>query len=222
MQKHFLFGLIGLIVGMTIGFFAANLINKRDRATPTNISTIEPSDSTGDQIQGGIQSDVAETLQQAEAEPQNFAVQMKTGDMYARIGRFDKAIEFYKRGVALRPTDLQANVVIANAFFDSGKFEDAESFYSSALLIDPQNINARTDLGTTFVERQKPDYERAIKEFRSALEIDPKHAPTLYYLGIAYFRKGDLENANKALAELEKADPASELIGKLRQNMAKQ
>lgn len=222
MQKHFLFGIIGLIAGLAAGFFGANSINRdvllqtpgaamQPAAQPPNSSTVP---------QGGMQADVAETLQRADAEPQNFAVQMKTGDMYAQIGRFDKAIEFYKRGVALKPSEFQVNVVLANAYFDSKKFEEAEGFYTKALLINPKDINVRTDLGTTFVERQNPDYDRAIKEFRSALEIDSKHEPTLYYLGIAYFRKGDVDNANKALAELEKANPTSELVGRLRQNMA--
>jgi tetratricopeptide (TPR) repeat protein len=75
------------------------------------------------------------------------------------------------------------------------------------------------NLGTTFVERPSPDYERAIKEFKTALEIDPKHEPTLYYLGIAYLRKGEKENADSMLAELEKANPTSSLIGRLKQNI---
>ena len=159
-------------------------------------------------------------LEKAQNEPQNFAAQMMTGDMYAKIGKFDKALEYYERGVAIRPEDFQANIVTANAYFDSRNFEKAADFYTKALLINPKDVNARTDLGTTFVERPNPDYERAIKEFRSALEIDPKHAPTLYYLAIANFRKGDKTAAEKILAELEKTNPTSELVGRLKQNLA--
>lgn len=222
MQKHFLFGIIGLIVGLAVGFFGANSIN-RDAVQPQAIVTGQSlnEQSANAQISpGGMQPDVAETLQRAEAEPQNFPVQMKTGDMYARIGRFDKAIEFYKRGIALKPTDFQANIVLANAYFDSQQFEDAEGFYTKALLINPKDVNARTDLGATFVERQNPNYDRAIQEFRTALALEPKHEPTLYYLGIAYSRKGDTENAETVLADLENVNPASELVGKLKQNMA--
>ncbi|MBC7900850.1 MAG: tetratricopeptide repeat protein [Saprospiraceae bacterium] len=220
MQKHILFGIVGVILGMAIGFFGANSIN-RDAPMQTAATVSQPAVAADSSTvpKGGMQADVAATLQKAEAEPQNFAVQMKTGDMYAQIGRFDKAIEFYKRGITLRPEDFQANVVIANAYFDLGKFEDAEGFYTRALQINPKDINARTDLGATFVERQNPDYERAIREFRAALEIDPKHEPSLYYVGIAYFRKGEGENANKALADLEKVNAASPLVGKLRQNI---
>ncbi len=112
-----------------------------------------------------------------------------------------------------------AQIVLANAYFDSAKFEEAETYYSKALELDPKNVNARTDLGATFVERAAPDYGRAISEFKRALEIDPKSAPSLYYLGIAHLRAGDRAEAEKVLAEMEKNDPQSELVARFRQNL---
>lgn len=226
MQKHLLFGLAGLIVGLAVGFYGANRIN-RDNSVPLATATEQPVNLPDDQDGGGPeitkadpQVNVADTIQKADAEPENFAAQMKAGDMYAKIKKFDKAIEYYKRGLAIQPENFQANIVMANANFDAKQFEEAEIFYNKALLMNPKDVNARTDLGSTFVERKIPDYDRAIKEFRKAQELEPKHEPTLYYLGVAYFRKGDTENANKALAELEKANPASQLIARLRQNMS--
>ena len=224
MQKHILFGLGGLLVGLAIGFFGANSINRE--AAPQTASLTPPANTTSGNSsaipQAGMQADVAETIAKADAEPQNFTVQMRTGDMYAQIGKFDRAIEYYNRGVVLKPLDFQANVVLANAHFDSRQFEDAAKFYEKALSVKPDDVNARTDFGTTFVERANPDYDRAIKEFQSALIVQPNHEPTLYYLGIAYFRKGDRTNAQSALSELEKANPASNLVARLKQNMSVQ
>ena len=224
MPKYFIYGLGGLIIGLAVGFFAANSIN-REAAIPQVSNVVGkqisvPGDGSSSVAQGGMQMDVAETIAKADAEPQNFAVQMRTGDMYAQIGRFDRAIEYYNRGLAIKPDDFKGNVVLANAYFDSRQFEEASKYYEKALTVNPRDLNARTDLGTTFVERPAPNHDRAIKEFRTALEIEPKHEPALYYLGIAYFRKGDFQNANAVLSELEKANPASELIGRLKQNIS--
>ena len=225
MPKHLIFGIGGLIVGLAIGFFGANSIN-REAAAPQTAAALPqvnaPAGNSPIAQQGGMQADVAETIARADAEPQNFAVQMQTGDMYAKIGKFDRAIEYYNRGNVLKPGDFQANVVLANAYFDSRQFEEAAKFYEKALEVNPSDVNARTDFGTTFVERRAPDYERAIKEYRAALEIKPKNEPTLYYLGIAYFRKGDKQNANAVLSELKKANPTSDLITRLKQNMSVQ
>jgi cytochrome c-type biogenesis protein CcmH/NrfG len=166
-----------------------------------------------------MQPDIAAMIERAQNEPNNFAVQMEMGQMYAKIGKFDKAAEFYRRGIAINPGNFQANIVLANALFDSRQFEAAGDAYAKALEIDPKDVNARTDLGTTFVERPSPDYDRAIKEFDAALALDPKHEPTLYYLGIAYFRKGDLANAQRSLQRLETANPSSELIDRLKKNI---
>ena len=219
MRRDLLSGIVGLVAGLTIGFFAANLLNRQADLTGSPATQLAPQAPNQSSESGGMLADVDQMIQKAESEPQNFAAQMRTGDMYAQIGKFDKAIEFYKRGLLLKPDDFNANVVLANALFDSQKFEEASDYYEKAVRINGNDVNARTDLGTTFVERASPDYERAIKEFKAALEIDAKHEPTLYYLGVAYLRKGEKINADKVLAELEKANPTSSLVGRLRQNI---
>jgi tetratricopeptide (TPR) repeat protein len=219
MQRELLAGIIGLFAGLALGFFGANSLNRQGELISPGTTPEAASEAPIAPATGSLLGDVDQMIQRAESEPQNFAAQMRTGDMYAQVGKFDKAIEFYKRGLLLKPDDFNANVVLANALFDSQKFEEASDYYTKAVALNGKDVNARTDLGTTFVERPTPNYERAIKEFKAALEIDPKNEPTLYYLGIAYLRKGEKENADRMLAELEKANPTSALIGRLRQNI---
>ncbi len=218
-SREILIGAACLAIGSAGGFFTANSLNRQD-ALATSASPTAPSANQSITVPAsGTQSDVTATLTTADSEPQNFAAQMQAGDMYAQIGRFEKAVEYYKRGVVINPSNFQANVVLGNALFDSQQFEEAEAYYSKALQINPNDANARTDLGTTFVERPKPDYQRAIEEFQRARQADPGHLPSLYYLGIATLRKGDREGARKVLADLERADPTSDLVGRLRQNI---
>ena len=219
MQRNILFGIVGVVIGLVIGFGAANSINRQDDLNTSSTNNSSQQLAPQSSRSSGMFADVDQMIQTAQSEPQNFVAQMRTGDMYAKIGKFDSAIEFYKRGILLKPDDFNANVVLANALFDSQRFEEASDYYAKAVKINGADVNARTDLGTTFVERSNPDFERAIREFKAALEIDPKHEPTLYYLGIAYLRKGEKDKADRTLAELEKANPASSLIGRLRQNI---
>lgn len=229
MNKQSIFiGIIGLIIGLTVGFFASNSINRnalsqQQTSAAPNLpgaatATAPANQSAGaPNAAGGMLGDVQEKLEKAKAEPNNFAAQMNAGDMYAQIGRYDQAFEFYQKGVQLKPDSFEANVQLANAYFDNRQFENAEKYYARALEINPKDINARTDLGTTFVERQTPDYERAVSEFKKALASDPKHEPTLYNLAVAYSRKNDVQSAQKTLSELEQANANSPLVAKLRQ-----
>lgn len=218
-SREIIIGVVCLLVGIVGGFFAANRLNREQIADSSQGNTATTSQSTVTIPADGMQADVNSTLTAADSNPQDFAAQMKAGDMYAQIGRFEKAVEFYKRGVVINPSNFQANIVLANALFDSQKFDEAEAYYTKALQIDPTNANARTDLGATFVERPKPDYDRAIAELKTVRQAEPSHLPSLYYLGLATLRKGDKEGAGSILKELEKAGPTSELVGKLRQNI---
>lgn len=216
-SREVLIGVVCLLIGLAGGFFAANTLNRQQTALEqgTTAAVADPSVVRADETL----NDVNSTLEAATNNPQDFGAQMRAGDMYAQIGRFEKAVEFYKRGVLINPSNFQANVVLANALFDSQKFEEAEAYYSKAVQIDPNDPNVRTDLAATFVERSVPDYDRAITELTTVRKATPSHLPSLYYLGIATLRKGDRAKANEILKELEKIGPTSDLVGKLRQNI---
>lgn len=220
MQKNsILTGIGGLILGLAIGFYVANSINRNAVSQPDLSQNQIKTPSLNNQSQNpavqGMMPDVQETLEKAKNEPENFEVQMKAGDMYAQIGRFDKAAAFYEQANKIKPDDFDMIVKIGNSYFDSKQYETAEKWYSKAL-DKKEDINVRTDLGITFIERQNPDYDRAIKEFQTALKSDPKHAPTIFNLSIAYNRKGDLEESRKYMAKLDEINPEGELTERLK------
>jgi tetratricopeptide (TPR) repeat protein len=151
------------------------------------------------------------------AEPNNFAAQMSAGDMYAQIGRYDQAFEFYQKGVALNPESFEANVQLANAYFDNRQFENAEKYYARA-----RKSIRKTSTPAPIWERLSSSGKRRITRAPSPnskkrSKSIPKHEPTLYNLGVAYSRMSDEENAEKTFAELEQANPTSPLVGRLRQ-----
>jgi tetratricopeptide (TPR) repeat protein len=223
-KNNFFFAGGGLILGLIIGFFVANSINRSAISQQTtaqntqNAPVLPQQQSVAVQSsQNGMMPQVAETLEKAKNEPNNFEAQTKAGDMYAQIQKFDKAIEFYEQAHRINLTDYDTIVKIGNAYFDMRRFEDAEKWYAQALEKNPDDVNVRTDLGTTFVERKNPDFDRAVKEFQISLQKNPRHEPTLYNLGVAYFKKGDSAEAQKTLRLFESINPQSELMTRLRQ-----
>ena len=224
MQKPVLFGIIGLILGLVVGFFGANTLNRSTASSSAPpLSNAAIANLTGPQVPGQPAAqpgrmipDVAEAIEKAKNEPQNVEAQLKVGEMYWKINKFDKAAEFYQKAVEIKPEDFDLNVKLANAYFESKQFESAEKFYSKALEIKPSDIDARTDLGTTFVERQTPDLERGMQEFQKVLDQNPKHEPTLYNMAVIYSKRGDTENVKKMLAKLEEIDPNSRYVAQLK------
>jgi tetratricopeptide (TPR) repeat protein len=226
-KENVLFASIGLIVGLIIGFLAANSIN-RSQISQSNIvqpqttapfanQQIQSSDIKEQPSQGKPLPEVSEKLDRAKNEPNNFNAQMEAGNLYVKIQAFDKAEEFYKRAALINPSDYEKIVRLGNGFFDIGKFETAEKWYEQALAKKPDDVNVRTDLGITFVEREKPDLDRAVKEFQTSLETNPRHEPTLYNLAIAYLKKGKFEETQQVLRQLENVNPQGQLVERLKQ-----
>jgi len=224
-KENVLFVVIGLLGGLIIGFMFANSVNQRGAATAAQTTSSAALPAGHPDVPGagpgGMQPEVQAAIDQARKEPDNFEAQMKAAEFYYQIQRFDGALEFLKRANELKPDSREVIVNLANAYFDSGKYEDAEKWYASALEKKADDVDVRTDLGLTFIFRDKPNYDRAIQEFQRSLELNPNHPQTLQNLTVAYTKKGDSANANQTLAKLESFDPANESIAKLREEIKK-
>jgi tetratricopeptide (TPR) repeat protein len=228
-RDNILFGIVGLLAGLIIGFAVANSINKQALAgiNTSNGQTGSlpaghpnaPDSQSGSQSISGAVPEVQAAIEKAKAEPDNFDAQTQAATLYEQIRRFDGAIDFRKRANQINPNDYVTIVKLGNDNYDSDKFEEAEKWYSIALSKKPDDVDVRTDMGLTFVLRDKPDYDRAIQEFKRSLEYRPDHTKTLQNLTVAYIKKGNAENASATLTKLETLDKSNPAISKLRSDI---
>lgn len=227
-KDNILFSVIGVLLGFIVGFVFANSYNQKSYApapaTASQTSGLPPDHpavtSNGAADQQGMQAAVQEAIQKARNEPDNFDAQVMAASYYYRIERYDEAMEFLMRANKLRPDDYQTVVRLGDVNFDAGRYEAAEKWYAAALAKKPDDVNVRTDLGTTFLARKPSDPDRAIKEYRRSLEIDPKHEKTLQNLFIAYKQKGDVKEAQAALDRLAQVNPNNEDLSQMRTELA--
>jgi len=228
-KENILFGIVGLLAGVIIGFVFANSVNQQGMTVATTSTTAasntslppgHPDIQNGqNQQQSGPVPEVQVAIDQARREPDNFNAQMKAAELYNQIQRFDGAIEFLTRANQLKPNDYDVIVQLGNSNFDSDKYTEAEKWYTRALTMKADDINVRTDLGLTFIFRDPPNYDRAILEFNRSLQLDPDHIQTLQNLTVAYTKKGDAERAKSTLARLQQVDPSNSAISKLQEDI---
>ncbi len=229
-KENSLFGIVGLLVGLIVGFMFANSVNKgavdgspaAAMKLNSNIPPGHPDIGTTGAAPGstgGMQPEVQAAIDKAKQSPDDFDAQVAAADMYYQISRFDDAIALLKRANQLKPDDREVIVHLGNANFDGNHYEEAEKWYVAALAKKADDVNVRTDLGLTFVFRDPPNYDRAIQEFNKSLETDPNHIQTLQNLTVAYTKKGDSAKAALTLSKLENADPKNTAIAKLRDDI---
>ena len=222
---------LGLVVGLVVGFVFANSVNKSAYDKPSSAPTAAGSTQNGnpalppdhpplgtsaggDQPQSGPVPQVMEAIDKAKKDPQNYEAQMTAADLYYQIQRYDDAAKFYEAANKLKPADSEPMIKAGNAYFDAEKYEQAEKWYVQALQKEPKNINVRTDLGLTFFLRTPRDIDRAIKEYKTSLAIDPEHEVTLQNLALAYKESGDKENFRSTIDKLKKVNPSNPVVQK--------
>ncbi len=229
-KENALFGIIGLLAGLMIGFFVTNSIN-RNGAAPVSAAEIRSNSNVppghpdigspgGPTAPGGaMQPEVQAAIEKAKQSPDDFDAQVKAAESYYQIERYEEAITFLKAANKIKPDDREIAVHLGNANFDAEHYEEAEKWYTAALAKKADDINVRTDLGLTFVFRKPPNYDRAIQEFTRSLETDPAHIQTLQNMTVAYTKKGDAAKATATLAKLEAVDSKNQSIAKLREDI---
>jgi len=93
-------------------------------------------------------------------------------------------IEEYKNILAEDPNNLAGLIALAHAYAGSNQWNKAITLYEHALRIDPHNADLHADMGIACRSAGKVD--RALGEFRKALDSDPLHQNARFHMGIVY------------------------------------
>lgn len=227
-KDNLLFGTIGILFGLIVGFLVANSLNKSAvntagagagaMAQNSNMPAGHPDIGA----QGGPTMEQIQTIvQNAKSNPEDFDAQRKAAEVYSQIGRYADAVAFLRQANSIKPEDVDVQVLLGNALFDSENYVEAADWYTKALTKRPDAIEVRTDLGITYMLREPAETDKAIDEFQKALKIKPGHLNTLQNLTYAYIKKPDVAKAKATLAEVEKAGGEADIVKKLREELGK-
>jgi tetratricopeptide (TPR) repeat protein len=123
-----------------------------------------------------------------------------------RRGDRDKAFSLYQQSIDADGSDVDTHIAFAGLLLEAKEFKRAETVLTAARARFPDETSIPFQLGAVFEEQAR--YEDAERAFRDALLIDPKHAPSLNYLGYMLAERGRrLDEAVKLLHEAVDLDP---------------
>ncbi len=86
---------------------------------------------------------------------------------------------------------------------EAGNYATAIPLLQKSIADDPTNADAHNYLG--YSHRKLGDIETALAEYRTALELDPRHRGANEYLGELYLEQDKLDKAKERLAVLDDA-----------------
>jgi len=104
-----------------------------------------------------------------------------------------EALEFAQRALALDPSSLDAQVVVAFAHADLGHLDQAKEQAVSALKMNPLAAPARYILGV--IHQQQGDIDEALEEFKRTLYVDRDFVLAHFALANIYRQQGKTTDA---------------------------
>ncbi len=176
---------------------------------------------------------LANAVSKADASPADAELQRKVGQaLYVYAWQENKAsiipdvARILKRAHELDPKDYKTTVMAGDAQFliarsggDKKSLAEARKLYEAALAAKPDDAIVRTSLGLTYFYDSPPDPQRAIREYRRALQTDPRQEMSLQSLAAALVETGAFDEASKRLDELEKLNPSNKELPNLRAHL---
>ena len=235
-QKVLIFA-AGLALGLVVGFLLTNYLNRQEleRTRAAAAATPQPApDGSAPPDDGSLPNLTDEELQKAvaraDADPADADLQRKAGQalyLYAmekqKPSILPDAARILRRAHEADPKDYNTTVLAGNASFllarsrgDAAQLAEARRLYERALSANPSDVTVRTTLGLTYFYAAPPDPRRAIREYRRALELDPRHEMTLQSLAAALTEAGEYEEAGRRLSELEGVNASNPELANLR------
>lgn len=130
--------------------------------------------------------------------PPGMPQQMPTLEQLKQMA--DKRAEPLLKQLQSDPQNPELLLQIGYVYKAAHQFKEAASYFSRSLQIDPKNVAIRTEMASCLY--YIGDTDNAIAQLQQSLKYDPKHAGTLFNLGLIRWKgKSD---AGGAIAAWEK------------------
>lgn len=119
------------------------------------------------------------------------------GTLYIEMNDLAKATEAINKAIVLRPDLIQAKQNLAVVKSQAGDHKGAVADFNEVLKVITDNADIYTMRGQSYYMMEPNNIAAATKDFKKAIELDPKGAYPYYYLGIISYEGGDTDTACK-------------------------
>lgn len=127
------------------------------------------------------------------------------GLIYHRMGNISKAVEHYRKAVAIKPDYGKARYALAMLRAQRGEWERAAAHADRLVEYYPKNAKFLSLKGCVLLKAGR--VERALGYFKRVMVEDPLDDGTLFYLGVAHHLSGNFRIADDVLSRATRMAP---------------
>ena len=199
-------GAVVLIYIFVLGALLASPVSAQDTAVEQQFERATQQHQNGD-LQGAIRGYLAIL----EKYPARVDVRSNLGAAYSALGRYEEAIEQYKRALLVDSGNIAIRFNLALAYYKAALFADAVPELEKFIVANPespQSVNARLVLADCLV--RLGDYKKVIQSLTPLADADPENRTVAYLLGSALIGDGQLDRGQAIIDRLFRHDDSAE------------
>ena len=143
--------------------------------------------------------------------PARIDVRSNLGAAYSALGRYEQAIEQYKRALLIDSTNAAIRFNLALAYYKAAWFAEAATElerFLAAVPNSPQSINAKLVLADAYV--RLGEYKKVIQGLSPLADADPSNRTLAYLLGSAMIGDGQLDKGQAIIDRLFRHEDSAE------------
>ncbi|HEX8266726.1 MAG TPA: tetratricopeptide repeat protein [Pyrinomonadaceae bacterium] len=237
-----IYGFFGLLIGLVIGFWIANAVNRNLSPPLVNQNPISLQQTAAPENSGEKLSpeEIKAAFAAAENRKEDAVFQKNLGLALSRYAKVQNDSSFLPELITLleranrlsneKDTDVLAALgdvyfIDAQEKFEARLYEKTRNLYQRAIRLNPGNADIKTAYASTFLFSKPANPEAAITELKSILNQNPNNEEALQLLILALIQSNKIETAEQKLYELKKINsnnPAiPDLEAQLTQNKIK-
>ena len=133
-----------------------------------------------EQVMARVFEEISALKAAIEKDPKNGDALVRLANFFQDAGKFDQAIEYYRRALEIRPTDVNARTDLGICLRESGRIDEAIKEFRASLDINPNHWQTWLNLGVVSLF-DRNDVETAATAFGKLEELNPafKDLPAL-------------------------------------------
>jgi tetratricopeptide (TPR) repeat protein len=137
--------------------------------------------------------------------PDCWMAQNNLGTLFADKGRFNEAIENYRKAIQINPNSAVPLYSLGLALAAQGRLDEAIENYRKAIQINPNYSDALNNLGNALTDQGRLD--EAIENYRKAIQLNPNDCKVLNNLGGALLHQGRFDEAIESFRKAIRINP---------------
>ncbi len=141
--------------------------------------------------------------------PSDYIVNVRLGYLYYLKGDFKSSVDFYEKGVRIKPQSIEPYQGILLPLMGQKDFKESIKWGQRALKIDPFNYTVLSTVAYAFY--LNGDYKSAALYYLRSTELYPSDVTMRVGLGWSYLKAGDKIKARKEFIQVLNLSPTNQL-----------